>query len=332
MNKQQVIDTILQKSPSIPAVLAATAYAPANIALAKYWGKRNTELNLPQTSSLSISTNQYGATTQIKQHAQEDLFELNGNKVETGSEFCIRLKQFLDLIRPEPKFYFAIATQSTVPIAAGVASSASGFAALTLALNHYFNWQLSDSKLSIMARLGSGSACRSLWHGFVEWHAGSALNGMDSFAAPLPDRWSDIRIGLLLFSTHKKAISSRAAMQQTVTTSPFYKEWPTLVAKAIDDLHIAIANRDFLLLGETAEANALAMHATMLTAKPSICYWQPETTATMQKIWQLRAQGLPVYFTQDAGPNLKLLYLQKDEQTVYQYFPEIIAIDPWHGT
>jgi diphosphomevalonate decarboxylase len=308
----------------------ASAYAPANIALAKYWGKRNEELNLPITSSLSISLNQYGATTTLKEHTQHDYFQLNGHAIEPNTEFSSRLTQFLERFRPHPNFYFEVDTHSTVPIAAGVASSACGFAALTLALNSFLDLNLDDAALSILARRGSGSACRSLWHGFVEWQAGKLDNGMDSFATPLPQEWHELRIGLLLFNTEKKSISSRAAMHQTVLTSPFYREWPQIVAKTLVTLHSAIDEKDFSLLGATAEANALAMHSTMLTSEPSICYWLPETVATMQKIWQLRAQGLELYFTQDAGPNLKLLYLQQDEHLIQETFPSIISIAPWN--
>ncbi|MFI4955314.1 MAG: diphosphomevalonate decarboxylase [Gammaproteobacteria bacterium] len=328
MNKAAVVASIL--AGEIPTPIShAIATEPANIALAKYWGKRNEELNLPITGSLSISLGKYGATTEIAQHSAGDLFLLNGNSIEPNSEFSTRLKLFLDLFRPYPEFYFTVKTQSKIPIAAGVASSAAGFAALTRALNVFFGWNLTDSMLSILARLGSGSACRSLWHGFVEWQPGTQEDGMDSFAKPIPSEWRDLRIGLLLFNIEKKAISSRKAMQQTVLSSPFYREWPQHVAKSIQALHQAISQQDFILLGKTAESNALAMHATMLTADPTICYWQPETVTGMQKVWHARNNGLPLYFTQDAGPNLKLLFLQEHSHVVKDIFPEVTIIDPW---
>ena len=265
----------------------------------------------------------------MSQHIAQDEFILNEQPVACESEFSKRLTLFLDMFRPHPEFYFKIKTVSKIPVAAGVASSAAGFAALARALNDFFCWDLPEHLLSIIARLGSGSACRSLWPGFVEWQAGQQEDGMDSFAQPIPTQWKDVRLGLLLFNTDKKIISSRQAMQQTVHSSPFYREWPQQVAHAIQELHQAIAEQDFVLLGKTAEKNALAMHATMLTADPTICYWQPETLIGMQKVWQARENGLPVYFTQDAGPNLKLLFLQQHSAEVQAVFPEAIMIDPW---
>lgn len=328
MHKSEIVAQILAGKQCIPTV-SAVASAPANIALAKYWGKRNTELNLPITGSLSIALGKYGATTEIAPNTTEDVFFLNGKVQALDTEFSIRLQQFLDLFRPHPHFYFTVKTHSEIPIAAGVASSAAGFAALTRALNDFFTWNLSDTLLSLLARIGSGSACRSLWQGFVEWQVGSRADGMDSFAQPILSDWYDLRLGLLLFNTQKKVIGSRQAMQQTVQSSPFYREWPEQVANAIQALQHAIHTQDFILLGKTAEQNALAMHATMLTSEPAICYWQPETVLGMQKVWQARHEGLPVYFTQDAGPNLKLLFLDEHRTQIQDIFPEVIIINPW---
>jgi diphosphomevalonate decarboxylase len=329
ITKETIVARLLNEQPSKPAVETAQAYAPANIALAKYWGKRNEIINLPFTSSLSISLGDYGATTTVKQHATHDHYTLNGAEQDQSTEFSQRIMQFLNLFRPSKDFHFKIETISTVPIAAGVASSAAGFAALTLALNQFFAWNLNPQQLSILARLGSGSATRSLWQGFVQWHAGIAEDGMDSYGEPLDYQWPELRIGLLLLSTAKKPISSREAMQRTVRTSPFYNRWPQQVAHAVVSLRKAIQNKDFNCLGKTTEENALAMHATMLTAQPTVCYWLPETLATMQKIWQLRESGMPVYFTQDAGPNLKLLFLAEHRAELQKIFPELIIIDPF---
>jgi diphosphomevalonate decarboxylase len=329
MNKQDVVNLLLGQRKNSPQIKTARAYAPANIALAKYWGKRNETLNLPFTGSLSISLADHGVTTEIAEGQQKDYYRLNGEEVNPDTEFGQRLTNYLDLFRPHDNFYFDIHTQSNIPIAAGVASSAAGFAALILALNQFFAWNLNNKSLSILARLGSGSASRSLWHGFVQWHAGIAEDGMDCFAEMINSPWPELRVGLLLLNREEKKISSRLAMQQTVLTSPFYQQWPHIVAHAIVDLRNAIDIQDFPILGQTAEANALAMHATMLAAKPSICYWQPETVAIMQKVWQLRAEGLHVYFTEDAGPNIKLLFLQDQSKVLQEIFPNMILIEPF---
>lgn len=328
MKPKQIVELILTNKPRIPVIPQATAFAPANIALCKYWGKRNNELNLPVTDSLSIALANKGATTTISiSQLQHDEVKLNGELIATETEFAKRLSLFLDLFRT-PHQYFSIDTSSNIPIAAGLASSASGFAALVKALNDLFNWQLTPTALSILARLGSGSACRSLWNGLVKWHAGRRADGMDSFAEPLPYQWSELRIGLLLVSSAKKTISSREAMQRSVNTSKFYAVWSRQVEEDLRNLEIALQNHYFHLLGKAAEANALAMHAIMHTSDPVIFYSQPQTIELMHKIWDLRANGLPVYFTQDAGPNLKLLFLQSDEAVVRESFPNIEIIAP----
>ena len=210
-----------------------------------------------------------------------------------------------------------------LPVAAGLASSACGFASLVAALNDMFGWQLAQRELSILARLGSGSACRSLWAGFVEWHAGVQPDGMDSYAEPLAFEWPELHIGLLPISLAEKPISSRVAMQRTVDTSVLYGCWSRKVLQDLIIIKQALHAKNFALLGGAAESNALAMHATMLSSWSPICYSLPETIAAMHKIWALRRQGLSLFFTQDAGPNLKLLFLEKDKKTILELFPTL---------
>jgi len=308
----------------------ASAFAPTNIALCKYWGKRDTALNLPVTSSLSISLADKGATTTISVHEEaQDIILLNGKVMATNEKLGKRVCQFLDLFRDGKKFH--IDMQINVPLAAGLASSACSFASLVLALNDLLGWNLSARDLSILARQGSGSAARSLWQGFVEWHAGTRADGTDSFAEPIAVKWPELRVGLLILSEKSKPIPSREAMQRTVETSALYKAWPQKVAHDLALLKRAIQEKNFSLLGATAESNAMTMHATMLSAWPPVCYYLPETLTAMQKIWQLRSEGVDVYFTQDAGPNLKLLFLQKDQEAVLTQFSAIEIVQPFTG-
>ena len=231
MNKTSFITQLLQACNKTPIKPSATVYAPANIALVKYWGKRDNELNLPVTSSLSISLADKGTSTTLSvAHQAADEVFLNGEKLTAVSPFVTRLLSFLDLFRPRKDFYFRIETISTVPIAAGLASSASGFAALVLALNDWLGWALDLQSLSLLARMGSGSAARSLWHGFVMWQGGERDDGMDSFAYSLSYQWPSLRLGLLIHSTAEKHMSSRDGMIQTVQTSPLYTAWPAVVA------------------------------------------------------------------------------------------------------
>jgi diphosphomevalonate decarboxylase len=315
----------------------ASAFAPVNIALVKYWGKRNEELNLPVTSSLSISLGNYGATTSVKIiDAPVDQVLLDNQFVPNTDSFYTRVVKFLELIRNKfnlGNMRFQVKTHSNLPIAAGLASSASGFAALSLALNKLFAKNLSLEELSKLARRGSGSAARSVYQGFALWQAGQSPDGQDSFAYPINYTWPKLRIGLLIFNATKKATSSTQAMQATTKTCPFYKLWPQIVDEHLQIMLTAIKNHDFITLGSIAETNALYMHSMMQATIPPTIYANEHTLQCIKKIWELRSLGLNIYFTQDAGPNLKLIYLDEDSSLIKQHFAayQLIEIDVFQG-
>jgi diphosphomevalonate decarboxylase len=316
---KQILGNLWQAAP---LNICGEAFAPTNIALCKYWGKRDQELNLPVTPSLSISLGNKGATAKLEITDDErDNIILNGKTLAADSQFAQRLIHFLDLYRAHLQPKFTITLTSNIPIAAGLASSAAGFASVTKALDQLMGWQLPAEKLSVLARLGSGSAARSLWQGFVEWRAGEREDGLDSSGAPIMQTWDDLCVGLLILNKKEKAISSREAMQRTVETSALYSTWPAKVTEDLANIKSAITKKDFTLLGETAESNAIAMHATMQHANPPVNYSLESTNSAIQQIWDLRKQGLEVYFTQDAGPNLKLLFQEKDKHKVQTNFP-----------
>lgn len=319
--KTQFVSSILKQSYS-PQNSEASAFAPVNIALIKYWGKRDQELNLPVTSSLSYTLS-VGTHTTVSLDDKQDAVWLNGEPVAPAHPFSQRLIHFCDLFRPNKETYFHIKTKNEIPTGAGLASSASGFAALTMALNALFDWNLDKKSLSLLARLGSGSACRSLFDGFVEWHAGSDPQGLDSFAERLDIEWPELQLGLWVLSSEQKSIDSRKAMQCTMERSSLYSAWPSKVASDLVAIKEALSARDFGQLGAISENNALTMHATMIAAEPSIIYWTEESLRAMRQVWQWRKEGLPIYFTMDAGPNLKLIYLQRDEPTIRSLLPEI---------
>lgn len=329
MTKLEIVEELLRGRSRRPQKEEGKAFAPANIALVKYWGKRDEELNLPVTSSLSVSLGRRGSEVCIRPCENGDRFYLNGELLPADSLFARRLRSYLDLFRPEAETGFEVVAINTIPTAAGFASSASGFAALVLALNDLFQWQLDLRTLSILARLGSGSACRSVYEGFVLWHAGNRPDGLDSFAERLEETWPSLRLGLCVICDEVKAVSSREGMRRTTRTSPLYAAWSSTVEKHLADLRVAIAQRDFQLLGKTAESNALAMHATMLAAWPPLMYWLPETVETLHRVWRLRDQGVPVYFTMDAGPNPKLLFEQPLTDRLEREFPGLVVIAPF---
>lgn len=331
-SKKQIIKKILgDRHLLAPQNKFSEAFAPSNIALCKYWGKRNIDLNLPVTSSLSISLGNKGVCTRLTLTDDRcDTIKLNHNVLDNDSAFAHRVIEFLDLFRGENNCKLVVDTCSNIPVGAGLASSAAGFAALSCALDKLFGWQLTKKQLSILSRLGSGSACRSLWNGFVKWNAGVAEDGMDSFAEQLPYVWPDLTLGLLSLSAAQKKISSRHAMCRTVETSRYYKLWPQQVAEDMQNLVIAIKNKNFNLLGATAEQNAIAMHALCATSKPAIIYSTAATISAINNIWQLRDAGINVYFTQDAGANLVLLFLKKDINIIKMEFDNLEII-PFGG-
>lgn len=331
INKQSVVAEYLpQQISPVKDSMEQAVFAPSNIALCKYWGKRDAELNLPINSSLSVSLAHLGSKTRLSVSASGgDEVWLNGQQLAVDDRFASKVIDFIDLFRRGADHGIKVETENNIPTAAGLASSASGFAALTLAVDQFYGLHLPTQVLSAFARMGSGSASRSLFEGFVEWQMGLREDGMDSFAFPLQSQWSDLRIGLIKVSTGPKAVDSRSGMNRTVDTAHLYQSWPLQAAADLEKLHQAIADKNFTLLGETAEQNALSMHATMIASWPPLLYWQPDSVAAMHSIWQLRASGTEVYFTMDAGPNLKLLYSAADEAAVKQQFPAMEVVCPF---
>ena len=306
-----------------------SAFAPANIALCKYWGKRDAELNLPVNSSLSVSLGRLGTHTSIKA-AEEDRVHFNGQTLSAEHPFAVRIMDFLQPFRSFfGELYLEIHTENSIPTAAGLASSASGFAALVLAMDDLAGWRLDRKALSMLARLGSGSAARSVYEGFVQWHAGTRADGSDSFAERLAVEWPEFRIGILEVSGNPKPVGSREGMKRTVETSVLYNSWPQQAEADLADIRAAIHSKDFTRLGETAERNALAMHATMQAAWPPLIYLMPETVERIHQVHRARADGLEIYLTMDAGPNIKLLFTEESERAVINHFTGLKVVQPF---
>jgi diphosphomevalonate decarboxylase len=216
----------------------------------------------------------------------------------------------LDLVRAKAGLSdrARIDTRTDVPTAAGLASSASGFAALAAAGAWAAGLELTPEALSALARRGSGSATRSIFGGFAEWQRGTQTDGSDSHGVGLagPDHW-DVRMIVSVLSSAPKDFSSRDGMKATMKTSPFYPGWLATVEQDLAICRAAIASRDLEALGEAAEASAMKMHGCMLGARPPFTYFQPATIAVMHAVWELRRQGVPAWMTIDAGPNVKVL-------------------------
>lgn len=285
----------------------AKARAYSNIALIKYWGKRDEELVLPMNSSLSLTLEGFFTETEVIFDAEleKDCFYLNGKlQDEPATE---KISRFLDLFRNEAKLDLpaVVRSENFFPTAAGLASSASGFAALAAAANVASGLNLDRRKLSTYARRGSGSAARSIYGGFVEWQKGTCSE--DSYATPIDDANWDIGMVVVMVNTGKKSVSSREGMKLTLATSPFYQGWLQGVEEDLAEIKKAIVARDLEKIGLIAERNALKMHAITLGANPPLLYWEPDTVLAMQRVMELRKEGFSCYFTMDAGPNVKIL-------------------------
>ncbi|WP_010099568.1 diphosphomevalonate decarboxylase [Ornithinibacillus scapharcae] len=299
--------------------MKATAKAHTNIALIKYWGKRNEALILPTNNSLSITLDGFYTTTSVefKEDLSKDAFYLNDCLIE--GEQSNRVIKFLDLVRDlaGKELFAEVNSTNVVPTAAGFASSASGFAALAGASTKALGLELSETELSRLTRQGSGSACRSIFGGFAEWQKGQKEDGSDSYAVPIAteSHW-DIRVAAVVLSSKMKKVSSRSGMRRTVETSPFFRGWVDSIPADLTAIKEGIRDKDFEKVGQIAEANCLKMHATTLGANPPFTYWLDTTMSVMQTVQELRAKGIPAYFTIDAGPNVKVLYLPEHEDMV----------------
>lgn len=295
-----------------------------NIALVKYWGKKNKELKTPLNNSISMTLDSLYTITSIEE-SENDIFIINGKEDKNN-----RTKKYLDLLRNKfnKKDSLKIITENNFPTAAGIASSASGFSALAFGLDKYWNLNLDKKELSILSRIGSGSASRSIYGGFSEWEKGNNDDGSDSFAFQIVDEnyWKDIRMIIVIVEDNKKDKSSSDGMDETVNTSPFYPAWLSSVENDLINLRKAIIEKDIEKLGKTVEHNCLKMHSTMITTIPSIIYWKPATLEIIEKINEIRKNNYQCYYTMDAGPNVKVLCEEKDLNIIKKQLEEMKCV------
>ena len=296
--------------------MSATALAHPNIAVVKYWGKRDLPLNLPAVPSLSVTLDTFQTVTEVTWGIDraEDELELNGGRARPND--VQKIGRFLDLFDPaRPRC--RVVSANNFPTAAGLASSSSAFAALALAAAAAAGQDLDPARLSVLARRGSGSATRSLWGGWVEWPMGVEADGSDCHGQPLApaDHW-DLRVVVAIIGAGPKAVGSTAGMTRTEATSPLYPGWVSSAPADVALGRAAILARDLGALGEIMEHSTYKMHATMFSARPPIRYWAPATVAAQQVVEELRRAGVSAWCTMDAGPNVKVLTAAADAPRV----------------
>jgi diphosphomevalonate decarboxylase len=291
----------------------ATAKAHPNIALVKYWGKRDEKRILPHNSSLSVTLGPLAVVTTVEFTGKKgrDEVELNGKEAH-GSELS-RVVDTLKLVRAAAGTRrlgaARVTSKGDFPAAAGLASSAAGFAALAVAARAAASMPRSIREESILARQGSGSASRSIQGGFVRWNRGRRPDGADSFGEQVftAAHWPDLRLVVGMVSREEKEVKSRDGMRSTVDTSPFYPAWAKLAESDCERIVPLLRRRDLEAVGTLAEENAWRMHASAMAAAPPLCYLKPETVAVIHALRAERRAGYPIFFTLDAGPNPVLL-------------------------
>ncbi|WP_461214288.1 diphosphomevalonate decarboxylase [Lacticaseibacillus sp. GG6-2] len=292
-----------------------TARAHTNIALIKYWGKRDPALILPYTSSVSLTLADFytDTTVSFEPTLDQDRFTLDGTLQPTA-----KISAFLDLVRQRAGITAkaTVVSHNHVPTAAGLASSASAYAALALAASRAAGLTLDDQALSRLARRGSGSATRSIYGGLAIWHRG--VDDASSFAEALPDTSLPLRMLVVMVDKGKKPISSRNLMANTVATSPYYPAWVEHNEQAAKQMVAALAAADFETIGHLTEQSSMQMHAAILASDPAFTYWTPETLQAWAIVRDLRAAGVPAYATMDAGPNVKILTLAPYVAQIHQ--------------
>lgn len=301
-----------------------TARAHANIALVKYWGKRDVALNLPAAGSLSMTLAALTTTaTAGPADGERDELTLDGHPVSGPA--LARFSAWADLVREaagQPALRFRVESANDFPTSSGLASSASGYAALALAVSAAAELDLEPRELSVLARRGSGSAARSIFGGLVAMRPGTRADGSDAHgeellsAAELTRTWPLAMVIAVVGGGRVKSISSRAAMDHCAETSPLYGGWLAAVPGDLAAARAAIERRDLHALGEVAERSALTMHAAALAARPAIAYFRPATIALIEAVHELRRGGTAAFFTMDAGPHVKVLTTPAEASTV----------------
>jgi diphosphomevalonate decarboxylase len=299
--------------------MEAKARARSNMALVKYWGKRDEALVLPHTGSLSMTLDALATETHVVFTGRPgpDVLRLDGAPAQAGE--VARATALLDLIRLDSPHLGAAVVESrnSFPTAGGLASSASGFAALAAAACWAASREVSAEAMSVLARRASGSACRSVLGGFVEWVRGERADGLDSVAREvLPAGAWDVAMCIAVVDVGRKERSSRDAMKDSVRTSPYYPEWVRTTALDLDEAKAAVVAKQLEKVGEIAERSFLKMHATAMTSVPAAMFWKPPTLALLEEVRFLRARGTGAWATIDAGPHVAVLCAGADGATV----------------
>ncbi|MCL5434038.1 MAG: diphosphomevalonate decarboxylase [Candidatus Marsarchaeota archaeon] len=310
--------------------------ATPNIAFVKYWGKRNDKLILPYNSSISITLGEELNTktsVMFTKKIKEDIFYINGQKQDLTDKDVKERFAIIDIMRKKARTdaKVIVVSENSFPTAAGLASSASGIAAMVYAVNAALKLNLDTKELSIIARQGSGSSCRSLTGGFVKWEKGNKEDGSDSYIRQIKDSnyWPDLINIITIVSKSKKKISSRVGMKQTVETSQFYKLRPNIAEEHCNQLEEAISRKDFEQLCKITMQESNNFHSVALDTYPPIIYLNDTSKEIINAIHELNeSEGkIIAAYTFDAGPNANIITLDKYKNKVLDVLKKIDDIE-----
>ena len=289
----------------------STSQAHPNIAFIKYWGLKDKDKHLPANDSISMNIGSLYTRTTVSFDPELIQDELILNNTRVYGKGLIRVQEFMNRVRQiaDVSLFAKIESENDFPTGAGVASSASGFAALTLAATAALDLDMTEKELSSLARFGSGSASRSIPGGFVEWHTDSESG--ESYAETIApsDHWQ-LMDCIAIISKEHKPIGSSAGML-LADTSPLQKIRIQDSRRRFDICRSAILNKDFNALAKVTELDSNMMHAVMMTSDPSLFYWEPGSLAIMKTVKNWQQDGIPVTYTLDAGPNVHLICPQE---------------------
>ncbi len=303
---------------------SATAVAHSNIALVKYWGKREGIGNYPAVPSLALTLDAFNTRTQVvfDRHLNQDEFVLNAAPSQGRS--LQRVVGLLDAVRDAAKLDVCarVASINNFPTASGLASSASGFAALALAAVNAAQLRWDASAVSALARACSASAARSIFGGWT-----TLLAGAEHAVAFAPSNEWEIALIVAVTETGPKGVSSTEAMNRCAATSPCYSAWLEVAPRIFERACQAIRRRDIEALGQCMEESTLLMHATMLSARPPVIYLAPATLSVINEIRSRRTTTTPAFFTTDAGAHVKVLTLAKHAPEVSGWLARLPGVN-----
>jgi diphosphomevalonate decarboxylase len=307
-------------------MVSTIAIAHPNIAFIKYWGNRDETLRIPLNGSISMNLDGLETQTSVDFSVSSNSDSLTINEKPVSGPGLKRVSLFLDLVRQMSgkKEFARVVSRNNFPTGTGIASSAAAFAALALAACKAAGLELSESALSRLARRGSGSACRSVPGGFVEWQAGT--EEADSYAVSIasPGDWELMDCIVVLSSEHKVIGSTEG--HALAGTSPLQSARVADAPRRLEICRTAILQRDFAALADIVELDSNMLHAVMLTSRPALMYWQAASITVMQAIHAARGKGLPVCYTLDAGPNVHVITEKAHTQRVSELLQSLPGV------